>query len=230
MRQYAAFLASEGPEERVRRAPFDAGSGGPLLELRGEEWALADRAISSWARKYVPVERELEIPVYAVRWFDALAYCGWIARTTGLPFRLPTVHEWEKAMRGADGRPFPMGTELDPSFAKIRNSRPEGTQPEPVGAFPLDESPHGVRDLAGGIADWTSTMVDGGSAPSLADEGDPEVERRQAYYVGGHWGTLVSQPPVQAGLKQRNNAVGFRLALSLEPGRSSSLTVEPLRR
>ena len=124
-----------------------------------------------------------------------------------------------------------MGNSIDPAFAKLRESRPEASQPEPIGAFPLDESPYGVRDLAGGVGDWTSTMVDGGAPPSLADEGTA-ADGREAVWRGGAWSTTASQhAPMRYTqmLRHRVGWVGFRVALTLD-GPSSDLIVEPMRR
>ena len=119
-------------------------------------------------------------------------------------------------MRGADGRSFPMGNHLDPAFAKLRESRPEAAQPEVVGAFSLDVSPFGVRDLAGGMGDWTSTMVDGQPPPSLSDE-RADAADRQAYWRGGTWGTTAVAPRALRYtqlLRHRTGNVGFRVALA----------------
>ena len=87
---------------------------------------------------------------------SAEAYARWLAERTGRPYRLPDEAEWEKAARGGDARAYPWGDQFDPTFCKMRQSRREASRPEPPGRFPADLSPYGVRDLAGGIADWTA--------------------------------------------------------------------------
>ena len=228
-RQYALFLdALEDPAERARRTPAHRGE--PLLVRRDERWCLAPHAVEGDGRKRVAPDRELDVPVFAVAWYDAAAYAAWLAATHRLPYRLPTRLEWEKAARGADGRPFPTGHRFDPALAKLRESRPEATQPEPVGSFPFDESPHGVRDMMGGVGDWTSTSVDGRPLPDLHAEGSPDADGRQAYHCGGHWGsTVLAHMRYPTALRARTTGIGFRVALSLPPDHGSELTITRIR-
>jgi serine/threonine-protein kinase len=229
-REYVAFLDEVSPSERERRLPGQPGW--TLVERIDGGWRLSARCIEGdEARRRVPRQLELELPVMEVSWFDAQAYAEWLAQKTGLPYRLPTDTEWEKALRGADGRLYPMGNHIDPAFAKLRASRPEASQPEIVGAFPLDESPYGVRDMAGGVAEWTATPIDGARLPALGEEGTAAATGRQAYYRGGSWGIsyLVHEMRYTMAVDRRVPGNGFRLALDVEqPG--SSLRVEPMRR
>jgi serine/threonine-protein kinase len=227
---YIRFLDELDDELRRERVPATVQTG-PYLERTRNAWRVTDACIEGPARKYVPREAELLLPVHGVSWHRAAAFIDWIASRERRAYRLPADLEWEKAMRGADGRNFPMGNHLDPAFAKLRESRPEAAQCEPIGAFPLDVSPYGVRDLAGGVGDWTSTMVDGRPPPSPEEEGT-SADDRQAYWRGGTWGTTATAPRAlryTQMLRHGTANVGFRLALSL-PGPSSSLEVTPLKR
>ena len=99
-------------------------------------------------------------PVVRVSWHDAMAYCSWLRRRLGLPMRLPDNKEWEKAARGVDGRVYPWGSRFDPSLCKCAESSSEAPAPEPVGAYLNDESPYGVKDMSGGVAEWCSGWFD----------------------------------------------------------------------
>jgi eukaryotic-like serine/threonine-protein kinase len=229
LRDYVRFLEAGGESER-RTARVD-GERALLLSADGQ-WRLSGGVVEGVGRQYVPAGRELDLPALGLRWWDAVAYARWLARTQGREYRLPTDPEWDKAMRGADGRPFPMGNRLDPSFAKTRDSRPGPSQPEPIGSFTLDESPYGVRDLAGGVGDWTSTSPDGMPPPSADDEGTAEADDRQMFWRGGTWSSAATAQHMRyaQAVRHFSSWIGFRLALSLDTHGSSELIVEPMRK
>jgi formylglycine-generating enzyme required for sulfatase activity len=229
-REYTRFLDSLSPNERERRIPRSHDGDVRWLERRSDGWRIADALVEGDARARVPAARELDLPALSVTWFDAVAYAEWLT-SASCCFRLPTSLEWDKAARGADGRPFPMGLRFDPSLGKLRESRPEASQPEPVGAFPHDTSPYGVRDLMGGVQDWTSTMV-GGVPPKLKDENSAEAQPLQAVIRGGSWTVVHLEALVGRAayrVVDRAGWVGFRIAMKVV-GLSSELMVTSMRR
>ncbi|MDQ7779210.1 MAG: bifunctional serine/threonine-protein kinase/formylglycine-generating enzyme family protein [Planctomycetota bacterium] len=93
-------------------------------------------------------------PVTGISWIDALAYCAWRSAKDGRFYLLPTEEQWEKAARGADGRLWPFGNHGDPSFCNVNDTFEDGNKLLHVGAITTDESPYGVRDLAGNVREW----------------------------------------------------------------------------
>ena len=94
-------------------------------------------------------------PVRYVTKAQAEAYATWLAERDELPIRLPTGVEWEKAARGVDERRFPWGRTAAGHWAATVDHDPPGVQAED--AAPYDESPYGVRHLAGNVIEWVST-------------------------------------------------------------------------
>jgi len=98
--------------------------------------------------------RHPEVPVSNVTWSSARAYCTWLAEREGWPWRLPGELEWEKAARGVDGRFFPWGDHLDPTWCHMHKSHRGRRLPAVVDSYPIDESPYSVRGLGGNFFDW----------------------------------------------------------------------------
>jgi formylglycine-generating enzyme required for sulfatase activity len=96
-------------------------------------------------------------PVVGVSWYEALAYCHWLAASTGIPYRLPSEAEWEKAARGTDGRLWPWGNEWCPD--RCNTAERYAGQTTPVGGHSsVADSPYGVADVAGNVWEWTISL------------------------------------------------------------------------
>jgi toxoflavin biosynthesis protein ToxD len=94
-------------------------------------------------------------PVTYLFWSDAVAFCQWAARLSGLPLRLPTEAEWEKAARGPKGYRYPWGNHWDPRRCNTSESNIRDTTP--VTHYPNGVSPYGVWDMCGNVWEWTSS-------------------------------------------------------------------------
>jgi len=106
-------------------------------------------------------------PVMLVDWECAAAYARWEAARTGQAWRLPGELEWEKAARGADARAYPWGERIDPSWCCIRDSHMGRQLPSVVDSYPVDESPYGVRGMAGNVRDWCMEVFDKDGPPRI---------------------------------------------------------------
>jgi formylglycine-generating enzyme required for sulfatase activity len=109
-------------------------------------------------------------PMHGVSYEDIQAYCRWRSeRDPRVRFEVPSAVEWEKAARGVDARKFPWGNHFIPGFCKWGGSRigsARDQRPEPVLRFEKDESPYGVRDMAGGVLEWVIAIFETSSTPS----------------------------------------------------------------
>jgi serine/threonine-protein kinase len=153
--EYAEFLAD--PETR---AEIDASSEpirfprDPTTAREGGHWKRVEGV-----HRPLPGE-ELGSPIYGVSRDDASAYAAWWGRRErvaerGLEAALPTHPEWVLACGALPNRPFVFGAHFRPRFVSSCYARATPGI-EPVLSYPVDESPAGVRDLAGSMMEWVA--------------------------------------------------------------------------
>jgi serine/threonine-protein kinase len=156
--EYVAFLndlVHQGKEDQALThvPPLPAWEEGKTAEQQRELGVIRD---SAGRFRLDGPEDKLRWPVTMINWFSATAYGEWRAERDGLAWRLPSEMEHEKAARGVDGRPFPWGHYLDPTFCCMRLSHPNlgRVLKALVDDYPVDESPYGIRGLAGNTFCW----------------------------------------------------------------------------
>ena len=169
---------------------------------------------------------EMDYPVCFIDWFAANAYATWVSEESGLTYRLPTEHEWEKAAKGVDGRPYPWGSEFDPSWCCVRESHSKRPLPQKIDSFPQDESPYGVRGMAGNMSEWTASLYYENGPPCL--ETGQTIALNEAVttesfvaFRGGSWSALSRYARVsdraRALAPSRGGNLGFRICRSVSP-------------
>lgn len=132
-----------------------------------------------------PLPGSLDQAVTWLRPEDAEACAAWLGG------RLPSADEWEKAVRGWDGRDWPWGDRFDPARASTGGAEPRPVEAAPQGA---------LFDAIGGSFEYTSTLY----------RGRPD---RGRVVMGGS----CAHPPLRASLRLSHTLsgvlrVGLRVA------------------
>lgn len=162
----------------------------------------------------------IEHPRTNISWYDAVAFCQWLAwkldsmhefdQLKEWAVRLPTESEWEKAARGIDGRTYPWGNEFNKLWC---NTAESGIgQTSPVTQYSKGASPYGITDMCGNVWEWCLTSIhsiDG----SLASENLSSNAARALR--GGCWDNVHQVVKMYSRAwnepKDRDHATGFRI-------------------
>ena len=141
----------------------------------------------SYMRLYFNHPNYSQYPVVGVSWEQANAFCAWRTNflMSGLGkaaqyiqrYRLPTEIEWEYAARGKNGNPFPWeeeGAKSDDGcyYANFKPDRGDYTKDgnlitSRVGTYSANSN--GLYDMAGNVAEWTSTVYTEAGVLSMGD-------------------------------------------------------------
>lgn len=154
-------------------------------------------------------------PVVYVNWFDAMAFCEWAARATGVPIRLLTEAEWEKGARGTDGRIYPWGNSWQPTYCNTSESNINDTTP--VDRYSHGQSPYGACDMIGNVWEYTYTIYE--SYPYKANDGRNNINGQVTWPVCRGGSLLSEKPQARAAVRierdhLRLNGYGFRVGVA----------------
>ena len=157
------FAMASRPVTQGEFAAFveDSGATPPAHWRRdGSRWEV--RRFDRWAAL------DASAPMLHASLKDALAYCAWAKR------RLPTESEWEYAARNGGGMDrFPWGDEAaSGETLDLRYRGPSLALPDPR------PSKSGLRQLMGGVWEWTSTAF----APYPGFHADPYRDYSQPWF------------------------------------------------
>ena len=187
-----------------------------------------------------------DYPVVGVTWDQCNAFCAWRtlkwndyrATQKEAPldqFRLPTEYEWEYAARGGRNlSPYPWGGPYvrNTKGCLLANFKPgRGNYPEDGGFYTVNAksywpNDYGLYNMAGNVAEWTSTAYEDDANAFIHDkqpdfsynakEDEPNVMKRKVIR-GGSWKDIAYF--LQCGTKSyeyqdsAKSYVGFRCLL-----------------
>jgi formylglycine-generating enzyme required for sulfatase activity len=212
-----------GDEKPVHKVYLDAFYIGkyPITNVQYKRFVEATRrrAPRHWSGGRIPEGKENH-PVVMVSWYDARAYCKWLAEETGEIVRLPTEAEWEKAARGTDGRLYPWGNEFDGDRCNTWESDIRDTTA--VGEYsPRGDSPYGAADMAGNVWEWMSSLYK--DYPYNPDDGreNPEANGSRVLRGGSFYGDRdLARVPCRSSVDPDDFNVGYGLRVVLLPAGS----------
>jgi formylglycine-generating enzyme required for sulfatase activity len=202
----------------------------------GRQWKVGNpvRATSTLSTKDVDLARfgQPDQPVTWVSWYEANAYCRWLARTVGKGrwlFSLPADAEWEKAARGPENFDYSHGMTLSDAAIKLYNWKKNPIDPEPVVGIAASirrYSPnrYGLYHMTGNVAEWGQSEYRpyDRTTPYVDDDRNHDEGNARRSARGGSWYSATNaslyipyRDAFQPG--HRTQELGFRVVARLLP-------------
>lgn len=171
----------EAPAHEVTVSPFRAG----IRPVSNAEYAAYVAATGAPPPPFLDDERFAapDGPVVGVNWYDAVAYCAWLAETTGIPFRLSSEAEREfAALGGRIAGDWPWDGDLHPEHARI------DAMPGPHVPLAACANGYGLFCMAENVHEWCSDWYGAAyyaESPAIDPVGPGETKRKASR--GGSW-------------------------------------------
>ncbi|MHC4693741.1 MAG: formylglycine-generating enzyme family protein [Planctomycetota bacterium] len=181
-------------------------------------------------------------PAIGATWHNAMTFCRWLSKKTGKKYRLPTEAEWEYAARAGTETAYFFGS--DPKqladYAWFEDNSDQATH-EVAKKKP---NPWGLYDMHGNVLEWvhdfygpTAYEATVKQSPALNPKGpkqgkvhvarggsweSPAEELRCAAraFEEDYWRSMDPQVPKSKWWLPQMGFIGFRVAQSVEPGKS----------
>ena len=220
--QFRKFIQATGykPEEKKDYDPN-------AFTWNGSQ--VADTKTSTWNNP--GFAQNDDHPVVCVDWYDAKAFCGWLNKTDGKSYRLPTEAEWEYSCRAGTATAYPWGDNPDDGkgwancLDLIGKEQIAGRDvfnwsdgfvfTSPVGNFKANA--FGLYDMIGNVLQWCHDSY-GDYPPRKVT--DPQGPDTHAHILrGGSW--YHSPQVCRSGQRftrlfsSREGFTGFRIVLDL---------------
>ncbi|NQT29115.1 MAG: formylglycine-generating enzyme family protein [Candidatus Saganbacteria bacterium] len=192
----------------------------------GEGWAWKDRQAKAitgpkWWKsgEYNSGVDYPNHPVVGISWYEAQAYCRWLAEKKGTDVRLATEAEWEYAARGPDSREYPWVDGEGISAWDASRCNFNSSETTEVGIYPKGESWCGARDMSGNVwerlGDWYREEGydrDDTNNPTGSTTGRGKVLRGGSWYDDNPGGLRSAYRDSYHPEYRSDGFVGFRVA------------------
>ena len=174
--------------------------------------------------------------VVFVTWHQAVAFCDWLSKKEGRPYRLPTEAEWEYACRAGTTTPYHLGDALPEGFQKnprlsvFPSERAGKDEVVPLTVAKAPANTWGLRDMHGNVEEWCHDWY----GPYIeADQLDPVGRAESDFRItrGGSHSTTAEylRSANRSGTlpKDKSWLIGFRIVLG-EMSETGALPVPPM--